>query len=323
MTELRIFTRRPKIAARPQRKMWRRLGWVVGAVVALVGFLDAGLALVDRVRAGWQVTASSPTRPHGTAEQEPPAVGVESTLRTPEESLAVPSTEERAPAPEPPALRSSGRSAVQLPLNILVFDAVGSRRVLTRVVEELRRRYPSSTVDSQFDWKSKFRMSRTLIVWQGAENRPFAICLQQQFPGPQRAERRSWRWVFDAVRDVALFVGDDWRDVERGLRMMIAPCDRSAGPIWTLEEILECLEREHIRATYSAVAAVLQVSPDSVQHSLGTSGTRASWVVSAERYIGLYSRRPPSPQSRRDGIVIGMEADLLEQLDSCRAARPG
>lgn len=37
----------------------------------------------------------------------------------------------------------------------------------------------------------------------------------------------------------------------------------------------------------------------------------------------LDPKRGSPARSRRDGIVIGMEADLLERLDSCGAAPPG
>ena len=67
-------------------------------------------------------------------------------------------------------------------------------------------------------------------------------------PGPRRCGGPR-NWEFDAVRDVAIFVGEDWRRVETGLQNMTYPCHRGTPPSVTPERILECLDREGLRAT--------------------------------------------------------------------------
>ena len=49
----------------------------------------------------------------------------------------------------------------------------------------------------------------------------------------------------------------------------------------TLDQILDCLERRRIRATYAAVGAVIGKPARSVGAALGRRTRRASWVVSA------------------------------------------
>ena len=49
----------------------------------------------------------------------------------------------------------------------------------------------------------------------------------------------------------------------------------------TLDDILDCLERERVRATYGAVGAVIGRSARSVGAALGKRRKRASWVVNA------------------------------------------
>ena len=305
ITKLRVFEPPPK-APCPVRGWKTRRTAAAAAVVllsAVVGLLNDGLGILDHLTDGGRLTLARPQ----IAEQVAPLIPVESDPTASVEPVpAPPPVEPAADLREPrPPDRSSG---VELPLNILVFDAVGSHSVLNIVVEELRRRYPLSTIDSQFDWRNKSLRSTTLIVWQGGENRPFALCLQEQLTGRQRAERRSWRWDFDAVRDIALFVGEDWRNVARGLRTMLTPCGRSGPvPLITPARVLECLDRESVRATYGSIADVLGMSRESVPALLGKRSPLASRVVSE-----------PTDYSRHswEGLVW-READLLELLDSC------
>ena len=49
----------------------------------------------------------------------------------------------------------------------------------------------------------------------------------------------------------------------------------------TLDQILDCLDRKRIRATYAAVGAVIGRPPQSVGTALGNRTKRASWVVNA------------------------------------------
>lgn len=50
----------------------------------------------------------------------------------------------------------------------------------------------------------------------------------------------------------------------------------------TLDQILVCLERERVRATYGAVGEVIGRSARNVGAALGNRRKRASWVVNAQ-----------------------------------------
>ena len=62
---------------------------------------------------------------------------------------------------------------------------------------------------------------------------------------------------------------------------------RCQEPRMTLDQILDCLERKRIRATYGAVGAVIGRPARGVGAALGKRRQRASWVVNA--------REPASP----------------------------
>ena len=49
--------------------------------------------------------------------------------------------------------------------------------------------------------------------------------------------------------------------------------------MWTADQVLECLNRERVRATYGAVGEVLGVQARSVGQALGSRSKSASWVV--------------------------------------------
>ena len=243
-------------------------------------------------------------------------------LAEPMEALPSPTIEPEATRPT--VLSSVEEAVLPQPLNVLVFDAVDSRLVLDAVVRNLRKRYPDSTIESQFSWRGKERMSpmsTTLIVWRARVTKPLAICLQQQLPGPQRVEGAR-NWEFDAARDVAIFVGEDWRSLEAGLQNMTDPCHRDTPLAVTPEQVLECLDREGRRATVGAIAASADVSAQSVRRLLGAGRSRASSVVSEEEYLEYlnerYGRWPPRrPLPATSDVIIGHEADLLSWLDAC------
>ncbi len=66
---------------------------------------------------------------------------------------------------------------------------------------------------------------------------------------------------------------------------------RSAGQV-TLPRILAFLNREHVRATYGAVAELLGVNPRGMGSLLGARRAEASWVVNRE--TGLPTDYDPS-----------------------------
>ena len=109
-------------------------------------------------------------------------------------------------------------------LNTLVFDATGSERTFKIVVRELRREYPDWSIDAKYDWIEKDRnlFPRTLIFWQGKENKKHARSLEKRFSGPQQIrsydDNPSGFFGFDEERDVIVFIGRDWRNILDGLR---------------------------------------------------------------------------------------------------------
>jgi len=81
----------------------------------------------------------------------------------------------------------------------------------------------------------------------------------------------------------------------------------STGQV-VLEEILQFLNDEQIRATYRAVAEVLGVAPRSLGARLGLRRPEASWIVSAENSLPTgYSPDEwhPALLSRPDVITSG------------------
>ena len=83
----------------------------------------------------------------------------------------------------------------------------------------------------------------------------------------------------------------------------------------TVEQILDFLNTERVRATYGAVAEVLGITPRSVGVQLGSRRPKASWVVNAgtgeptgydaeERHSLLYEHAE----------IIGTGAELLRRM---------
>jgi hypothetical protein len=73
----------------------------------------------------------------------------------------------------------------------------------------------------------------------------------------------------------------------------------------TLSEVLRFLNHEKIRATYGAVAEVLNVIPRSIGTRLGHRRPEASWVVSAKDGLPTdYHRSEMHPQLFRTPEVI-------------------
>jgi hypothetical protein len=76
----------------------------------------------------------------------------------------------------------------------------------------------------------------------------------------------------------------------------------------TLEEILRFLNDQQVRATYGAVAEILNVPPRSVGAQLGERRPEASWVVNAENALPTGYRQDemhPSLVSRSEVISSG------------------
>lgn len=71
----------------------------------------------------------------------------------------------------------------------------------------------------------------------------------------------------------------------------------------TVNQILDCLNRERVRATYGEVGEMLGLPAQSVGRALGGHTRRASWVVNA-----------------KTGKPTGYSADMMHP-DLCRTRR--
>jgi hypothetical protein len=90
----------------------------------------------------------------------------------------------------------------------------------------------------------------------------------------------------------------------------------------TLVEILHFLNDQQVRATYGAVADVLNVIPRSMGARLGSHSEEASWVVSA--WSGLptdYSEEEMHPALRRSREIITAGYDLKKRLSAWKTER--
>ena len=87
----------------------------------------------------------------------------------------------------------------------------------------------------------------------------------------------------------------------------------------SIDKILDCLNSERIRCTYSAVAEVLGVPAQSVGQFLGIPRPEASWVVNARtgRPTG-YAGNQMHPELFRTTRVITTGDELRRQLPSGR-----
>ena len=93
----------------------------------------------------------------------------------------------------------------------------------------------------------------------------------------------------------------------------------------TIDEILECLERRRIRATYGAVAEVLNTANGTsyiargVSVLLGERRPRASWVVSSQDLEPTeYSPQEKHPELYRYPHAIKTGLRLYKLIRKCR-----
>jgi hypothetical protein len=88
----------------------------------------------------------------------------------------------------------------------------------------------------------------------------------------------------------------------------------------TLEEILQFLNHEQVRATYGAVAEVLGISPRSMGARLGTRRPEVSWIVSAENGLPTgYSQDEWHPALLSRGEIIASGTVLVLRLSNWKA----
>lgn len=105
------------------------------------------------------------------------------------------------------------------------------------------------------------------------------------------------------------------------VRGATAPRRRASGDT-SLDEILEFLNHEQVRATYGAVADALGVIPRSLGARLGARRPAASWVVSTDTGLPTdYSQDEWHPALLRKGDIIKSATALMLRLSVWRAAR--
>ena len=83
----------------------------------------------------------------------------------------------------------------------------------------------------------------------------------------------------------------------------------------TVETVLAYLNREQIRATYAAVAAVVGICPAAMGRALGDRRPEASWVVNA--VLGMptgYKSHQIHPELLRTPEIIRSPLELSERM---------
>jgi len=90
----------------------------------------------------------------------------------------------------------------------------------------------------------------------------------------------------------------------------------------TLPEILEFLNAEQVRATYSAVGELLGIVPRSMGSQLGPHSPERSWIVSAGTGLPTdYSQDEMHPSLLRTDDVISSGIALAMRLSAWKAKR--
>ena len=89
-----------------------------------------------------------------------------------------------------------------------------------------------------------------------------------------------------------------------------------------LHLILDCLNRERVRCTYGALAAVIGGTARGVGQRLGAKNPRNSWIVNkATGEPTGYVDSQKHPDLRRTAHVTTTEVELRELLKRCAADR--
>ena len=87
----------------------------------------------------------------------------------------------------------------------------------------------------------------------------------------------------------------------------------------TVDEILDCLNRKRVRATYQAVGDVIGVFQRNVARCLGEHSQRASWVVAKKTGLPTnYSDNDRHPDLMKSPRVISTGQELRELLAECQ-----
>ncbi len=105
-----------------------------------------------------------------------------------------------------------------------------------------------------------------------------------------------------------------------GNRCLAAATEPSWPPV-TVETVLAYLNRERIRATYAAVAAVVGICPPALARALGDRRPEASWVVNA--VLGMptgYRPHQIHPELLRRPEIIRSPRELSERMKGGNAS---
>lgn len=88
----------------------------------------------------------------------------------------------------------------------------------------------------------------------------------------------------------------------------------------TINEILECLNAQKIRCTYTALAEYLGIEAKDVGQKLGRRCPEASWIVGARSHRPTgYSKDELAPDLFSNKVVISTETELRQLLDNNRS----
>ena len=104
-------------------------------------------------------------------------------------------------------------------------------------------------------------------------------------------------------------------------RGLAAGTEPSGQPV-TVETVLAYLNREQVRATYAAVAAVVGICPPAMGRALGDRRPEASWVVNA--VLGMptgYKPHQIHPELLRTPKIIRSPQELSERMKGGDAKR--
>ena len=116
------------------------------------------------------------------------------------------------------------------------------------------------------------------------------------------------------VSDLFCLIAGERSWPRRRNRCLAAGIEPSWQPV-TVETVLAYLNRERIRATYAAVAAVVGICPAAMGRALGDRRPAASWVVNA--VLGMptgYKSHQIHPELLRTPEIIRSPLELSERM---------
>lgn len=96
-----------------------------------------------------------------------------------------------------------------------------------------------------------------------------------------------------------------------------------AAPVIALPDVLRFLNDQRLRATYGAVAQVLQIPAVAIGGHLGDRRPEASWVVSSDTGLPTgYSESECHPDLFANSEIVRTANDLLLRLAVWRKQQP-